>query len=738
MTNPLLSESTLPYGLPDFAVIEPWHYEEAILSGLDDGLVALDSIVNSSEPPTAANTLEPLERLQWGLHPIIGPFFQLLWAEGTPEIEEINLRIAPKLAAAHDEILMNRKLYDRLMELASCHSARSDNVTESQNLDWDASEHRPALSDTQFLLKNWLKNMRRAGVTLDDAAQSRLREINTELTELQAQFGNRLLAGNKAAAVLVTNKAELAGLDDDAIAAFADAAADQGLDGWLISLELTTGQQVLSRLENPDLRARIMSAAQSRGLSDDENDTKDLITKTAKLRAEHAQLLGYPHHAAYVADNNVIETTEAVAELLGQLAAPAMENAKQEAAQLAGITLDSATTFHSAQNDGKYGHMPAEPSVSSSCTSAEREDAGPPTPIKPSDWTFLAEQLMRDRFNFDFAQLRPYLELQTVLHQGVFKAAHELYGLNFVPRPDLKGYHPDVEVYEVFDDDKPQIKNQGRGLIMFDFYARPTKRGGAWMNLLIGQSYLMGQKPVVTQTLNIVKPAAGEPTLITWDNVKTLFHEFGHALHGLLSDTYYPSQSSPYVPTDFVEYPSQVNEMWSHDPEMLSHFAKHHETGEPMPTEWYNHLKDTKEFGEGRALLETLGANAIDQAWHRLTPEEVPTPDQVEAFEKAALEKAGVYFEAVPPRYRSTYYNHIWSSGYSAGYYAYMLSKMFDADTVTWFKENGGLRRENGQKFAKEVLSKGNTRDAKESFRALRGRDVIIQPLLVRLGLASE
>jgi len=717
--NPLLSPSPLPYGLPDYQNVIPQYYEEAITQGIENGKAELATILAQAAAPTVANTLEPLERMQEHLRNAIAPFFQVLWADGTDEIEAINLRMAPRIAAAEDELLMNTALYHRLEELAAQlpprHTADgapypAEGTQPRHTVDGTSPRH-PArseaetqdlvsVSETQFLLNNWLKRMRRAGVLLGAEQQSRLKAINTELTELEAKFGQLLVAGNNASAVLVTDRQQLSGLDDEAIAAYASAAQAQGLDGWLISLELTSGQQILSRLQNAELRARIMAASLSRGSHGDENDTRQIISQIAKLRAERAQLLGYENHAAYVADENVIGTAQGIAELLGQLAEPAMRNTRREAAQLAEIS-------------------------------------APSVEVTASDWSYLTEQLLRDKFHFDFEQLRPYLELNSVLENGVFRAAHELYGLSFVRRPDLHGYHPEVVVYEVFDDG-PQIPNQGRGLVMFDFYARPTKRGGAWMNPIVAQSHLLQQKPVITQTLNLVKPAPGEPTLITWTNVITLFHEFGHALHGLLSDTYYPSQSGVNVPTDFVEYPSQVNEMWAREPELLANYAKHYQTGEPLPTQWYEHLKDTREFGEGFALTEILGANAIDQAWHRLSPEQVPTAEQALEFEQRALTEAGVYFPAVPPRYRSAYYNHIWSSQYAAGYYSYTLSKMYDADTVAWYRENGGLKRENGQKFAAEVLSKGHTRDPKESFRALRGRDVIIEPLLVRLGLTAE
>jgi len=685
--NPLLADSSLPYALPDFDQIEPHHYEEAIRADIAQSKAELAELTGNPEPPTVTNLLEPLERLRWRAYQAAAPFHQMLWANGTPEIEEINLRIAPIIESAEDDLLMNKALHAKLSELAET-----------------AADESP---ETRFLISNWLKQMRRRGVLLDDSAQARLREIGGEITELEAKFGQLLLAGNKAAAIHVTEKSQLAGLDDDALAAYASAAADQGLPGWLISLELTTSQQILSRLQNPELRSRIMAAAQARGIGDDAHDTRTIISQIARLRAERAILLGYPNYAAFVADENVIGTADAVAQLLDQLASPAMRNVRRETDQLAQLIGNSATGL----SDGK----------------AE---------VAASDWAYLAEQLRKEKYHFDFDQLRPYLELTAVLEDGVFKAAHELYGMSFVKRPDLSGYHPDVVVYEVFDSG-PQIPNQGRGLVMFDFYARPTKRGGAWMSPIVQQSRLLGQNPVITQTLNLVKPAAGEPTLITWDNVRTLFHEFGHALHGLLSDAYYPSQSGVNVPTDFVEYPSQVNEMWASDPEILASYARHYQTGEPIPAEWQEHLKDRGEFGAGFYLAEILGANAIDQAWHRLSPAQVPTATEVIDFEKEALRKAGVFFPAVPPRYRSSYYNHIWGSGYAAGYYSYLLSKMYDADTVTWFAENGGLKRENGNKFRTEVLARGNTRDPKESFRALRGRDVVIEPLLDRLGLTQ-
>ncbi len=515
---------------------------------------------------------------------------------------------------------------------------------------------------------------------------------------LEARFGRTLLAATNAAAVLVTDEDELDGLSDDARAAAAAAAERHGQHGaWLFDLVLSTDQPVLADLRHRGLRRRVFEASVSRGLGG-EHDTRPILLEIAALRAERAGLLGYAHHADYVASDLTIHGADAVAELLGGLVGPAVANAKAEAAEIR--------------------------------RALDHDEPG--AELQPWDWAYYAQRVRRERRSLDPTAMRPYLELDRVVTEGVFRAANRLFGLTFAHRHDLRGYHPDVRVYEVFDAD-----GTGRALFLHDPWTRDSKRGGAWMNTLVDQSHLLDEPCVVVNNLNIPRPPDGEPTLLTWDEVTTLFHEFGHALHAILSDVRYPSQSGTAVPRDAVEYPSQVNEMWAWEPEVLHGFAVHHVTGEPMPAEWVRALLDARQDGEGFATTEYLGAALLDQAWHRLRPQDVPTdPDLVEAFERAALEGAGIAYPPVPPRYRSTYFNHIFSGGYSAGYYAYIWSEVLDADTVNWYQEHGGLRRENGEEFRAKVLSRGGSLDALQAFADLRGRSPDIAPLLARRGLA--
>ena len=465
-------------------------------------------------------------------------------------------------------------------------------------------------------------------------------------------------------------------------------------------MQLFTHQNVLASLADAGLRARVQEASAERGATGGETDTREVLLELARLRAERAQLLGYEHHAAYIAADATAGTTAAVNEMLARLAPAAVANARREATELAKV-------------NGTPG-------------------------VAAADWSYLNEAVRKERFNLDDAALRPYLELERVAHDGVFKAATLLFGLSFTERHDLTGYHPDVRVFEVFDAPEPGEPDEGLGLFLADWYTRESKRGGAWMNSLVDQSHLLGHKPVVVNNLNIVKPPAGEPTLLVWDEVTTLFHEFGHALHGLLSDVRYPSRSGTSVPSDFVEYPSQVNEMWSWEPEILRSFAVHHATGEPMPAEWVDTMLASRIWGEGFATTEYLAAALLDQAWHQLTPDQVPTSvEDVLPFEAAALAAAGVDFDAVPPRYRTTYFNHIFGGGgYAAGYYSYIWSEVLDADTVEWYAENGGLTRENGEAFRRKLLARGGSQDPLVSFEDLRGRAPEIAPLLKRRGLA--
>ncbi|MGW5262901.1 M3 family metallopeptidase [Microbispora sp. NPDC004025] len=534
--------------------------------------------------------------------------------------------------------------------------------------------------EQRWLLKRYLTDFTRAGATLGPQDQARLREINERLSALGTAFQQNLLADTNERAVVVEDVAELDGLSQDAIQALADQAGERGLDGrYLISLVLPTGQPALAELTDRSLRERIHLASVGRGAANAE-----LIKELAVLRRERARLLGYENHAEYVLADQTAGTTRAVTEMLDRLVPPAVANARKEQADLEEIA----------------GH-----------------------PIQPWDWAFYSEKVRKARYDIDSRRMRPYFELNTVLEKGVFNAASRLYGVTFHERPDLYGYHPEVRVFEVRDEDGSPL-----GLFLGDFHARASKRGGAWMNSLVKQSGLEGTRPVVVNNLNIVK---GEPTLMTFDEVNTMFHEFGHALHGLFSDVRYPRFSGTAVPRDFVEYPSQVNEMWATHPEILAEYARHHETGEPMPQDLVDRMLETQKFNQGFATLEYLAATLLDWAWHTTYDGE----EDVEEFERRALRDAGVDLPAVPPRYRSTYFAHIWAGGYSAGYYSYIWSEVLDADTVEWFNENGGLRRENGDTFRRALLSRGGSVDSMTAFRDFRGRDPEITPLLDRRGL---
>lgn len=691
--NPFARPSTLPYELPDYTAIRTEHYEPALRAGMAEQRAEIDAIVTSPEAPTVANTLEALERSGRLLGRAAVAFFNQLSADASPELEDIEERLAPEQAAHQDAIYLDARLHARLEAL----QARAE-----------AGEVELAADDA-WLLRTWLTDLRRAGIALGEAEQERLRALNAELTRLQAVFGRQLLAGANAAGVLVTDVADLDGLAPDAVAGAAAAAAARGHEGaWFLEMQLPTQQNVLASLTRRDVRERVQRASEARGATGDDTDTRSTLLEIVRLRAERARLLGYDHHAAYVAEDATAATTGAVQAMLARLAPAAVRNARREAADL-------------------------QHALDASAPGAAEQDGA----LRASDWSFLSEAVRKERYSLDDSLLRPYLELGRVVHDGVFRAAHELFGLSFVERTDLVGYHPDVRVFEVFDGE-PGEADQGLGLFLADWYTRESKRGGAWMNNLVDQNALLGQRPVVVNNLNIVKPPAGEPTLLVWDEVITLFHEFGHALHGLLSDVRHPSQSGTSVPRDFVEYPSQVNEMWAWEPQILRSYAVHHATGEPMPAEWVETMLASRQFNEGFATTEYLAAALLDQAWHQLTPEQVPVDvEEVVPFEEAALDAAGVAFGPVPPRYRTTYFNHVFGSGYAAGYYSYIWSEVLDADTVEWYRENGGLTRENGERFRRVLLARGGSQDPLASFRDLRGRDAEIAPLLARRGLEA-
>lgn len=686
-SNPFAEQSTLPYNLPDFSAISNEHYAPAIRAGMQLELAEVEALLSNSSEPSVANTLVPFDLGGEVLGRALTVFYNKLSADASDELEDIDESLSAELAAHHDAIFMNKELFERF-------AALQVRIDSGEELADEASK---------WLLKGLLKDFKRAGIDLDEAAQEELRKINARLTELESAFGRKLLAGANEASVFFDSAEELEGLPQDAIDAAAAAAESRGQAGkFLIELQLPTQQAALSQLARREVRQKVYEASIHRGATGGENDTRELILETVKLRARAAKILGYAHHAAYIAEDATAKTTEAVTKILSDLTPAAVANAREEA-----LVLETAL----------------------------RADLGDESAqLEPWDWQYYAEKVRLEKYAMDDSLLRPYLELESVLVKGVFAAAGKLYGLTFVERQELKGYHPDVRVFEVFNED-----GSGLGLFLGDFYTRESKRGGAWMNNLVDQSDLTGYRPVVVNNLNIPKPPAGQPTLLTWDEVITLFHEFGHALHGLFSDVAYPSHSGTEVARDFVEYPSQVNEMWAWEPSILADYAVHYQTGQPIPSEWVETLNASRLFNEGFATTEYLSAALLDQAWHQLSEDAVPASvEDVIPFEQAALEQAGVALAVVPPRYRTTYYNHIFGGGYSAGYYSYIWSEVLDADTVDWFNENGGLKRENGDYFRSTLLSRGGSKDSLAVFQDFRGRPQIIEPLIARRGLGAK
>ncbi|WP_063762707.1 M3 family metallopeptidase [Streptomyces sp. NRRL S-1448] len=671
-SNPFFEPSDLPYELPPFARIRTDHYLPAFERGMAEQLDEVAAIAGRAGPPTFENTVEALERSGALLDRVRRVFFLKAGADTDDEIEALEAEIAPRLAAHDDALLLDPGLFAHLDAL----------YARREQLGLDPEQLR--------LLERHHTLRVRAGARLTAVQQRRLREINAELATLSTRFEQNVRAATAAAALIVDSAGELSGLPDAQIAAAAENARALGHEGrFALVLKNFTQQTELAALDDPALRERLLAASLSRGT----DSNGPVAVALARLRAERAALLGHPSHAAWEVADRTAGTTDAVEEMFARLTGPALANAEREAAALA-------------------------------------EAAGVPK-IRAADWQYYAERVRKERFHLDAADLRPYLELETVLHDGVFHAAGLVYGITFTERPDLVAYHPDARVFEVHDADGGPL-----GLFLGDFHSRPSKRGGAWMNSLILQSGLLGQRPVVVNNLNIAKPPAGEPVLMTWSEVTTLFHEFGHALHALFSDVRYPLLSGTQVPRDFVEFPSQVNEMWAERPEVLAHYARHHRTGEPMPAELPARLRAATTFGAGFRMVEHQAAAVLDWAWHSLSADDgLPDADRAEAFEAAALERAGLASAAIPPRYRTGYFNHIFAHGYAAGYYGYRWAEVLDADTVRWFRENGRPVRESGEIFRRELLARGGSVDAMAAFRAVVGRDPDIAPLLARHGL---
>jgi peptidyl-dipeptidase Dcp len=677
--NPFFQPSTLPYLFPPFDKITDAHYLPAFEKGMAEQRAEIDAIANDPAAPTFENTIVAAERSGQTLTRVSNVFFALSGTNTNPEMERIQTVVAPKLAAHADAIALDPKLFARVSAL----QAKRD------QLGLDAQQLR--------LLDRYMLDFVRAGAKLDEKQKTRLREINSELASLQTTFNQNLLKENNASAVVVETRVELAGLSDGAIAAAAEAAKSRELKGkYVLALQNTSGQPALVALQDRALRERLQKASVNRASHGGEFDNRATLARVVKLRAERAALLGYANYATYVLEDQTAGTPAAVNTMMSDMAPAALANAKAEAAAMQAIVDAGGGGFQ----------------------------------IAAWDWAHYADKVRKAKYAYDDAELKPYFEMDNVLEKGVFHMAEKLYGLTFKERHDLPLYRDDVRVFEVFDSGKPL------GLFIADYYARENKRGGAWMNEYVSQSGLFGTQPVVANHLNVPKPPKGEPTLLTFDEANTMFHEFGHAVHGLFSDVQYPRLAGTAVPLDFVEYPSQVHEMWTTWPEVLKNYARHHRTGELIPQALLDKVVAAQKFNQGFATVEYLGAAMLDQSYHQITADQAPTADTLLDFEAKALATAGVAYPPVPPRYRSTYFSHI-VGGYGAGYYAYLWSEVLDADSVQWFEENGGLTRKNGDHFRKELLSRGGSVDAMQLYRNFRGRDPSVQPLLERRGLTA-
>jgi peptidyl-dipeptidase Dcp len=672
--NPFALRSDLEYELPPFALIKDEHYLPAFYEGCAQQLTEVKVILDTPGAATFENTIVALEKSGQMLTRVMRVFFNKSSSDTSDAIDAIEEELAPKLAAHRDAIILNPVLYSRIKSL------------------YDNCESLDLNTEDAWLLERYYKDLIHSGAHLTESERERLKQLNEELSKLSTQFAKNVLTDTNDLAVLVESIEELDGLSENEIASAAAAAKDRGHEGkWLIAMVNFSGNPLLDSLTNRELRKKIMQESLVKANRGNESDNKSILLKMVKLRAERAKLFGSNTHAEHIISVQTAEHPDNVHAMLRKIAPAAVQNARAEAEEL-------------------------------------KKSAG--DEIESWDWGFYTEQVRLEKYNIDTSKMRPYFELESVLEKGVFFAANKLFGITFKERPDLITYHPEARAFEVFNEDGSKL-----GLYIGDFYTRDSKRGGAWMNSLVVQNHLFGQLPVVLNNLNIAKPPAGKPALLTFDQITTLFHEFGHALHGLLSQVKYPRVSGTSVQRDFVEFPSQVNEMWILWPEVVENYARHFETGEKLPQEWIDNLNAASTFNEGHATTSYLAAAILDLAWHSLTIEDVEKVIDVEAFETQAIKDYGLDFAPVPTRYRSTYFSHIFAGGYSAGYYGYIWSEVLDADTVDWFKENGGLQRKNGEHFRNTLLGRGGSIDSMQMFRNFRGRDSKIEPLLKRRGL---
>jgi peptidyl-dipeptidase Dcp len=678
-SNPLFVESTLPFHAPRFDLIRNEDYQPALEEGMRQNLAEIDVIAKQTTPPTFDNTIVAMEKSGALLNRAAKTFFGVIGANTNDTLQKVQEIEAPKLAAHNDAIYLNDQLYQRVKS-----------VYDHRN----AEHYTP---EQLRLIERYHRDFVRAGAELSEADKVRMRALNQELSKLSTDFSNKLLAGTKAGALVVDNVSDLEGLSADEIQTAAQAAKDRGLTGkWVLPLQNTTQQPAQAELKNRAVRQRLFELSTTRTERGDTNDTRATIRRMAELRAEKAKLLGYPTWADYVLEPQGAKTPQNAIKLLTDLAPAAVARAHAEAADMQKLI--------DAQGGGFK--------------------------LQPWDWQYYSEQVRRAKYNLDESQIMPYFELNDVLQNGVFFAANRLYGITFKERHDIPVYQPDVRVFEVFD-----ANGQPLALWYCDYFKRDNKGGGAWMDQWVDQSALTGWKPVVYNVANFTKPAPGQPALLTYNDVTTMFHEFGHALHGMFSNAQYPTLSGTNVPRDFVEFPSQFNEHWALDPIVFANYAKHYQTGAPMPAALVDKIKQSGTFNQGFETTELLEASLLDFAWHTLPAGSIPM--DVDAFEAEALKRYNVAVPEVPPRYRSTYFSHIWDGGYSAGYYAYTWSEVLDDDAYAWFREHGGLTRANGQRFRDMILSRGATEDAATMYRNWRGRDPNVEALLEQRGLKT-
>ncbi len=675
--NPFSQPSTLPYQAPPFDRISDADYRPALEQAMAEKRAEVQQIAENPDAPSFENTYEALEKCGLMLRRVENVFGAMTSANTNATLQALDEEMSPRLAALNDEIRLNSKLFARL-----------DSVYQQRE-----SLELPA--EALRLVEVVWQTFQLAGASLSDDQKTALKALNQQSATLSTQFTNRLLAGTKAGGLSLSSADSLAGLSEAELTVAAQAAAERGLQGqWWLALQNTTQQPVLQDLSDRQTRENLFDLAWRRTEKGDANDTRELIVKLAAVRAEQAQLLGFSSFAEWKLQDQMAKTPDAALAFMRAIVPAATARAKREAADIQAL-ID--------QQQGGFA-------------------------LEPWDWLFYAEQVRRAKYDLDESQIKPYFEVTSVLENGVFYAATQLFGITFARRDDIPVWHPDVTVYEIID-------NNGLPMALFytDFFKRESKGGGAWMSNFVDQSKLLGTHPVIYNVCNYSKPAEGQPALIAWDDVITLFHEFGHTLHGLFAEQTYPTLSGTNTPRDFVEFPSQINEHWASNEKVFMNYARHYQTGEQMPQALRDKIVKASKFNKGYDMTELLAAALLDLHWHSLGAEDKPA--DVAAFEQQALQADNINLPQVPPRYRSSYFQHIWGNGYAAGYYAYIWTQMLADDGFEWFNEQGGLTAENGQIFREKILSKGNSEDLKQLYADWRGQDPVIEPMLINRGL---